>query len=246
MGKLLDTLQRAAKSSNSAIGFLGRAATASKPKAGAIVVTVGTDAAAVAAHLKAGADIVIVPIGTAVDAAKGAGVAWGVDARTSEKLTGAELRAIHEQGADFVLLPSTVTMRVVSEPIEHFERVLTVTPPKDDPLLLTFRALNLVSVDAAVLDLRLNARDLANMTVPDFTHLRTLCETLRFPKIITVQGVPATEDVRTLAHLGAAAIWMTNATPEEVGQLREALEQVPRDTDSLGTALGNLPGGASR
>src|SRR5450631_66986 len=170
MGKLVDTLQRAGKMTGTGIGFMGRAQPTGKPKAAAIVITASADAD-VAALVKAGADVVVIAAGNKTDAVKAAEVTWGIDARQNEKVAVAALRAWHEDGADFVLLPANVAMRTLSEPVEHLERALTVTPPQDDPLFIAFRALNLLDVDVAVLDLHLGAKDLAAMQVPDFTRL---------------------------------------------------------------------------
>ena len=238
MGKLVDTLQRAGKNTGSAIGFTGRAQSSNKPKAAAIIVTASADAD-VAALVKAGADVVVIPANAQSSAAKAAGVAWGIDARQHEKLNVADLRAWHEQGADFVLLPATVAVRVLSEPVEHLERALIIAPPQDDPLLIAFRALNLLEVDVAVLVLQLSAKDVANMQVPDFTRLRTLNETLRYPVILTVREIPASEDMHTLVRLGAQGLWLANATVATVTQFREALEQIPRDRDGLGGGPAN-------
>jgi hypothetical protein len=87
----------------------------------------------------------------------------------------------------------------------------------------------------------LGARELAEMTVPRFTQLRTLFEYLRFPRIVTIRDVPEAPDVRTLTKLGAQGVWLQQATPDAVGRLRDALEKMPREkgeTPSVGTLAG--------
>lgn len=242
MGKLTDILQKAGRSANVAIGFRGAAAGGSKLKAAAIMVTVTSGSDAIAAAIKAGADAIIVENEAVTEAAKEAGVSWGIDARGAQKLTADDLKGLHERGADFVLLATTTSMRALGEPIEQMERVLVVPPPTDDPMLLGLRALNLVNVDAAVLDLQLSAQELAGLTVAQFAQLRMQCENLRFPVILTLRDIPAKEDMHTLARLGAAAIWLTAATPATITQLREELERVPREKEGL-PGLGGLMNG---
>lgn len=242
VGKLVDILHRAGKASTASIGFAGRPQAASKPKAAAIVASVGTEAG-IDAVIKAGADIVVVPQGMKGDAAKAAEAAWGVDARRKERLSVADLRALHEQGADFVLLPQSVSMRVLSETVEHLERALIIAPPQDDPLLVKFRGHNLLEIDVAVIDAQLSAKELASMQIEQFVQVRQLSETLRFPTVLTVREMPAAEDIRTLARLGAQGIWVADAGADQIAQLREALEQIPRDKETPSVAFGPITGG---
>lgn len=245
MGKLTDILQKAGRSASVSIGFRGASAGGAKLKAAAIVVSVAGGAEAIAAAVKAGADAIIVENEAITDAAKEAGVAWGIDARDAQKLTADDLKGLHERGADFVLLATTTSMRALGEPIEQMERVLVIPPPSDDPMLLGLRALNLVSVNAAVLDLQLSAQDLAALTVAQFAQLRMQCESLRFPVILTLRDIPTRDDIHTLARLGAAAIWLTNATPAAITQLREELERVPREKEGLPSMGGLMNGKAA-
>jgi hypothetical protein len=232
MGKLTEILHRAGRSSRGTIGFVGQAANAAKPKAAAIIVTApSVDEAA--ALVKAGADAVILPAGAELRDDISSEVAWGVDARTAKALTEDESRALHKQGADFVLLGVTAPMRSLSGEIEQFDRALFVPPPEDDPLLIGFRALNVLEADVAVLDLALRAKELAALTVRDFARLRLLSESLRFPVIVTLHDMPALEDVRTVARLGAQGIWLADAAAADVTRLREELERVPREKEPV-------------
>jgi hypothetical protein len=232
MPKLVDTLHRAGKVTGPAIGFMG--AQGPKPKAAAIIVQVAATSDAIDAAVKAGADVLVLEADDTPDAAKAAGVSWGYDLRGKETITSAELKMLHEHGADFVLLPQNVSMHALNEPIEHLERALIVAPPqKDDPFLLAFRAFNLLEMEVAVLDLQLTARDLATISAESFARLRMLNDTLRFPVIVTVRDLPVKEDVFTLAKLGAQGIWLSKATPETIKQLRESLESVPREKETV-------------
>jgi hypothetical protein len=240
MGKLIDTLHRAGRSSGAAIGFLGRAQ-AAKPKAAAIAVAIA-GAGGVEALIKAGADIVITSPDIEGLAIKHADAVWGIDARGLDKLAAATLKTWHESGADFVVFSQNTPMRALSEPIDGFERLLVVPPPAfTDAAMLAFRALNLAEADAAVLDVALSARDLAAMTVESFARAHMLCETLRFPVIVTVADAPAEEDVRTLARLGVQGIWLNAATPTAVTSLRESLERVPREHENVLAPLPATP-----
>lgn len=232
MSKLTEILHRAGRASGGAIGFFGHTSNAPKAKAAAIIVA-AADGSEAAALVKAGADAVILPLGTVPGEALPAEAAWGSDARGAKVLSEDDLKALHEKGADFVLLPGTATVRALSADIDQFDRALVVPPPEDDPLLIGFRALNVLEVNVAVLDLALQAKDLAPLTIQDFARLRLLSESLRFPVIVTLAEVPAEADVRTVARLGAQGIWLTHATPADVTALREALERVPREKEPV-------------
>ncbi len=245
MGKLIETLQRAGKPTSAAIGFTGRSP-AAKSKAAAIAVT-ATSVDAIPALVKAGADIVCTPPKVDGTSAKEAGAVWGVDLRGSDDVTATTLKELHERGVEFVLMGQATGMRAMSEPIEGLERVLIVAPPAaDDPLRMAYRALNLAEVDAAVLDLGIMARDLATMTVERFAQTRALFETLRFPMLVTIADPPASEDVATLARLGAQGVWLATATPDVVTRLREDLERVPREHEAVGTLPKSPLGGGER
>ncbi len=243
MGKLIETLQRAGRSAGGAIGFVGKAANGPKPKAAAIIVTAAT-VGAVEELVKAGADAVVLPADTDLTM-KTAEVAWGLDARGAKSLSVDDLKKLHERGADFVLVGATTPIRALTEDVEHLDRALVVAPPENDPMLLGFRALNVVDVEVGVLDLQLKAKDLAALTVQSFAQTRLLSEYLRFPVVITLAEMPAAEDVRTLARLGAQAIWLTNATATDVTKLREELERIPREKDAPATqGMGMTNGGS--
>ncbi len=229
MGKLIETLQRAGKSSGAAIGFTGHAQ-AAQPKAAAILVSAATRDDAL---VQAGADIVIAPMTATIGASKADEVALGVDASTVELLTAQDLRSAHEKGAEFAILAPTASSRALTAKIDQFDRVIRVTPPADDPMLITIRALNLLEMQAALLDLQLGERELATLTIEDFAKLRVLSETLRFPTFVTVREVPNEEDLRTVVKLGVQGIWLTKATPATVTLLRERLESMPRESDSM-------------
>ncbi len=229
MGTLTEILMHSGRASAVPIGFMGGAKTP-KPKAAAVIASAAS-AADATALLEAGADAVLLP--PDVELAANADAAWGIDARATAGLTVDTLRAWHARGAAFVVLPPDVSLRALNDSVERFDRALIVPPPENDPQLMAFRALNVLDVDVAVLDLRLTTNDLATMTVPEYTRARFLSETLRFPVIITVQRVPATEDVRTLARLGAQGVWLLDATPGAVKQLREELERVPRESETI-------------
>ncbi len=246
MSKLTEILHRAGVARGGAIGFTGHAANAPKPKAAAIIVSAG-DASEAATLIKAGADVVILPQGADLSAAKGSEASWGIDARGAKALSEADVKALHEKGADFVLLDATASMRTLGAQVEQFERALFIAPPSDDPLLIGFRALNVLDVDVVVLDLALKPKELAGLTVQDFARLRLLGESLRFPVLVTLADTPAPEDVRTAARLGDG-LWLASATPDAVATLRVELERVPREKGpvpgiaGLTGTTGNTPG----
>jgi hypothetical protein len=245
VGKLIDTLHRAGKAGGPSIGFgINRSQTSGKPKAAALIADTAADEATMSAILKAGADALILPAAAETDAAKASDVAWGLDLRSQSVKNVDALKKLHEKGADFVLLSQSTSFRALNERIEHLERVLTITPPSDDPFLINFRAFNLVEADIAVLDLKLNARRLAELTVESFVQLRMYIETLRFPTIITLADEPAKDDFATLVRLGAQGIWLPGAKPEVITSMRVALENVPREKE-LPPSVSGLGGNSS-
>ncbi len=243
MPKLIDALQRAGKSAAVGFGFNKGTGAASKSKATAIIVSAKT-ALEAQRMIQAGADVVIVTPEVAAQGFKSE-VSWGVDLRGAEKVDVAQLRGAQEGGADFVILSTNAPARALATKVEKLERVIDVIPPTDDPLLLKFRALNLLDADGAIFETRFTAQDLATLRVEQFAQLRALREVLRFPAILTLREMPSEEDLPLLVKLGAQGVWLVDATEEQVNTLREALERVPReheeDSPSVGPMVASSP-----
>jgi hypothetical protein len=202
MTKLIDTLQRPGKAGGPSIGFAGKSST--KTKAAAIIVKVAASESAIEGAVAAGADVIVLDASESGDAARAAQVTWGYDLRGKDSLTVDDLKSLKDRGADFVLLPQSVLARALSEPVEQLERVLLVAPPPvEDPMMFAIRALNMLDIEATVLDLKVTAKELAEMTLEHFAKIRLMCETLRFPVIVTVQDLPARHDIYTLAKLSS-------------------------------------------
>lgn len=243
MGKLIETLERAGKATGGAsFGFAGRAQASNKPKAAAILATVAK-AGDLDGILKAGVDAVILPPDLAGEAATAAGVAWGVDARAARDLDAARLDDWHARGADFVLVPLSAPARIMAEKADHLDRLLLVAPPtvERDPLLMGLRSLNFLRADAAALDVQLSARETHELTIEAMARLRALAEALRFPVVLSLAEVPDEADLKTLVRLGVEGLWLAGATAAGVQILRERLERIPRESESvprLGAALG--------
>lgn len=253
MGKLVDKLRDISQAGGSGFGFLGRAqANARKPRPAAILVTLkANDTAAAEAAAKNGADAVILTNWTpstdmkALTTALAASSAiWGVEVQNA---TADILTRAREAGAAFAILAPTTSASALFEEVEHLDRVITIEPPQDDLTLLLLRGQSLLPAQAAVVRLQLGAKDLASLTISDFTRLKLIVESLRFPALVTLSGVPDAASIKTLVHLGAAGLILTSA--ENVGtsvkSLREELERTPIPSEERTTVLlGGLVGGA--
>jgi DNA-binding NarL/FixJ family response regulator len=255
MGKLVDKIRDISQTGGSGFGFLGRTpANARKPRPAAILVTLkANDTASAEAAAKNGADAVILADWTpsanlkALKAAlEAASTLWGVEIQ-SASANGDTLQRAREAGAAFAILAPSASAATLFEEVEHFDRVVTVEPPKDDLALLLLRGQSLLPAQAAVVPLQLGAKDLAGLTISDFTRLKLIVESLRFPALVTLGGVPDAAGIKTLIQLGAAGLILTSA--ENIGtavkSLREELERTPIPSGERTTVLlGGLVGGA--
>jgi len=269
MGKLIETLDRVGKSSGGGMGFFGRAQAQSKPKAAALLVTLGQpDVGAVEALAKAGADGVLFAAqagagkGIAVEAyqkaaepLKAANRPWGLDlTEIVASLPADALKGMREGGADFVTFPLNAPARLLQERPEGLDRVVTLGELQDDPYLLLARSINLLSVQAVRFDFALSAERLNALTIEELLRYRMLRETIRFPALVSIDGDLGSEEIRTLLKAGASAVIVqpargesASALAQRVAALRDALERVPRpgaedeDMPSVSFVAGSPP-----
>jgi hypothetical protein len=258
MGKLVDKLQQVRQSSGSGIGFFGRSQTAaSKPRPTAILVSLGAkDNASAAAAVGAGADALLVTDWTAKSdlsaftAATGAGSALlGVWLAEGERGGYGTLKQAQQAGAQFAIVGESASAHMLFEELERFDRVVTLDVPRDDMALLLLRVQNLVPAQAALLPVQLNANAIAKMTVAEFARLKLVVESLRFPVLATLDGLPEMRSVPVLARLGFAGLVLpgagvgADALATQVTSLREELERTPiSHEESESGLLGGLVG----
>ncbi|HEX6123395.1 MAG TPA: hypothetical protein VFY89_09550 [Ktedonobacterales bacterium] len=255
MGKLVDKLRDISQAGGSGFGFLGRApASARKPRPAAILVTLkANDTASAEAAAKNGADAIILTdwtpsanlkaLKSALDAA---GTLWGIELQ-SASANGETLQRAREAGAAFAILAPSASAATLFAEVEQLDRVITVEPPQDDLALMLLRGQSLLPAQAALVRLQLGAKDLAGLTISDFTRLKLIVESLRFPALVTLAGAPDPASVKTLVNLGAAGLVLTST--EQLGPtiktLREELERTPMPAGERPTVLlGGLVGGA--
>jgi hypothetical protein len=262
MGKLIEKLHTVTQASNSGMGFFGRPRgpeRAARP-AGVLVSAGSDDKALLTAAAQSGADGVIVtgwrlgaPDLSAVASALAPHEAvLGVQIE-SDYEAGA-LKAAQQQGASFAILDHGVAARALFEELEKFDLVATVVPPSDDLALLLLRAVNTLPVQAALVVAGFTPTGLSKLTIADFTRLRLLWESLRFPSLVTLQGPPDAADLRTLVQLGADGVVLpaTGSTVAAIGQqvksLIGQLEQTParRGESEGGGLLSGLLGASSQ
>lgn len=262
MGKLVDKLREVTQASSRGMGFLGRAHTPERASRPAAVLVAGGkgDIAALTAAVEHGADGVLLLGWSAgnngfaglVEVLGKRGVAWGP--QLDGEISADALSAAQGKGAAFAVLGQTVPASVLFEEIDRFDRVITIEPPRDDLALLSLRAVNLLPAQAALVQAQFTPGALAKLTIADFTRLRLLWESVRFPSLVTVRGgFPSASDLRILVQLGVDALVVEaagSAAPafgEQVKALLGELERTParRDAEDSGSLLGGLTGSAA-
>lgn len=244
MGKLVEKLQQVRQSSGSGIGFFGRSNTASaKPRPAAIVVSLGAkDSAAAAAAVKAGADALVITgwspksdLSAFTTAISGSSTLLGVWLAGGESGAYGTLKQAQQAGASFAIVGANASVHMLFEELDRFDRVVTldVPEPEDETALLLLRVQNLAPAQAALLLVWLNAQRIAKMTVAEYTRLKLMVESLRFPVLATLEGLPEMHSVPVLARLGFAGLVLpgegvkADALGTQIASLREELERTP-------------------
>jgi hypothetical protein len=257
MGKLIEKLHAVTQASSSGMGFLSPSRAPERKARPAALLAMGGagDTAALRAAIENGADGVILSgwsNGATVAAdlvevvSKREGV-WGV--ALEEGYAPGALKAAQEAGASFAVLAQGLPASALLEEIEKFDLVVAIEPPPDDLALLSLRAVNLLPVQAVLVDARFTASDLSRMSITDFTRLRIVAESLVFPTLVTLQGAPGETDTRTLIQLGADALVLSaagasaSAMTQQVPALIAELERTPaRHESESGPLLAGLLG----
>lgn len=244
MGKLVEKLQQVRQSSGSGIGFFGRSNTgATKPRPAAIVVSLGVkDSAAAAAAVKAGADALVVTgwspksdLSAFTAAIGGSNTLLGVWLAGGESGAYGMLKQAQQAGASFAIVGANASVHMLFEELDRFDRVVTldVPEPEDETALLLLRVQNLAPAQAALLLVWLNAHRIAKMTVAEYTRLKLMVESLRFPVLATLEGLPEMQSVPVLARLGFTGLVLpgegakADALAAQIASLREELERTP-------------------
>ncbi|HUY78787.1 MAG TPA: hypothetical protein VMV29_18590 [Ktedonobacterales bacterium] len=249
MGKLIDKLQQVGKGGESGMGFARRASGQAPRPAAVLVALRATDAAVAEAAAKNGADAVIItgwtpktdvaPITKAL-ASGGAATLWGVEVGELDADASETLKAARTAGASFAIVPATAPAAILFDEVEQFDRVVTLAQPDDQMALLLLRAANALPVQAAFVRLDLSSAALARLSVTDFTRLKLIAESLRFPLLVALPANEAPDATATnvLVRLGVDGVTLqgTEASAESVGAqvkaVREQLEKTPAPKDS--------------
>lgn len=255
MGKLIEKLGQVGQSSGGGFGFLSNARGGARaPRPAAILVSVGAgDAALAEAALRAGADGVIVMDWTpSTDtkafkaAAEQNSAVWGVEYSVEGQAEGGVLRSAQEAGAAFAVVTPQASAVTLLDDLERFDVVVAVDPPQDDLGIVLMRAENLLPAQAVLLRFQFTAADVNHMTVTEFARLRFISESLRFPRLVTLNGAEP-QQVRTLVRLGSDAVVLTGSgltaasLEEQVKAFRDELEKTPpRRETGTPVALGGL------
>jgi hypothetical protein len=261
MAKLIEKLHAVTQTSSGGMGFFARPqAPARKARPVAVFVAGGaSDNNALNTALANGADGAIIT-GWRANATAPAGLdgalkahdaIWGVE--LDAESGGDALKAARDQGAAFAILGAQAPAGALFEELEKFDRVITLDPPRDDLALLTLRAVNLLPAQAALVRADFTPSGLAKLNVADFTRLQLLWESLRFPSLVTLAGMPDAAALRLLVQLGADALVVSAAGAaapslgDQVKALLTALEGIParREGGEGGALLTGLFGPAS-
>jgi hypothetical protein len=233
MGKLIEKLHAVGQASGNGMGFFGRPRgpeRAARP-AGLLVAGTAAESAALAAAVENGADGVIITdwqpgtrgLASVVPALAAREAIAGV--RIEGDYRAGALKAAADEGASFAILDQRVAARALFEEVEKFDVVATVVPPADDLGLLGLRAVNLLPVQAALIQADFSAAGLARLTLADFARLRLVWESVGFPSLVTFSGALEDGDVRTLVHLGTDGLLLSvvGASASAIGQQVKAL-----------------------
>lgn len=241
MGKLVDKLHQVSQGAGSTIGFLGGRTPALKPRPAALLVSVDVaDAAVAEAALKNGVDGLIlanwtpqVGMGAMKSLLETKDLVWGVELAAASGAAAGLLKRVAEAGAGFALIEPGGSARLLFEEIEKFDLIGAIELPTSELGLLLIRGQSLLPVQVGLLQPEIAPREVARMTVADYTRLHLVIESLRFPMLLTLQAAPEAEDVKTLVHLGIAGVVLkgqgaaAQAFGAQVKALRETLEKTP-------------------
>jgi hypothetical protein len=272
MGKLIESLHRAGKSSGGGMGFLGRSQAQTKPKAVGLLVALGqADAGAVEEVTKAGADGVIFAVQNGKTASKGFSIEayqkaaeplhaanrpWGLDlAEVVGSLPADALKGIREGGADFVSFSLDAPARLLQERPEGLDRIITLREPTgddDERYLRQVKSVNLLSVQVVHFLSHLTAERLRDLRIDELLNYRLVREQLRFPVLVNVSGDVGNEEARLLVKLGVSAVILQpaegerpSALAQRVTALREVLERVPGAEDEEMPNISFAPGASA-
>jgi len=261
MGKLIDKLQQIGKGGETGMGF-ARRTTGQAPRPAAVLVALrASDDAVAEAAAKNGADAVIitgwtpktdVSAVTKALASGGAATLWGAQIGELDADASETLKAARAAGASFAIVPATAPASVLFEDVDQFDRVATVAQPDDQMALVLLRAANALPVQAAFVHLDVSAAALGRLSVADFTRLKLIAESLRFPLLV---ALPATETpdaaaTNVLVRLGVDGVTLHGAggvaatVGAQVKAVREQLEKIPalKDRDDSPVSVGGLMG----
>jgi hypothetical protein len=241
MGKLIEKLHAVGQASGNGMGFFGRPRgpeRAARP-AGLFVAGTAAESETLTAAVESGADGVIITgwkpgargLASVVPALAARGAIAGV--RIEGDYEASALKAAAEEGASFAILDQRVAAQALFEDVERFDVVATVVPPAEDLGLLALRAVNLLPVQAVLIQADFSAGGLAKLTVADFARLRLVWESVGFPSLVTFTGALEDADVRTLVHLGTDGLLLStagasaSAIGQQVKTLVAQLEKTP-------------------
>ncbi|MDQ2903320.1 MAG: hypothetical protein ABI456_25440 [Ktedonobacteraceae bacterium] len=262
MSKLLDMFSRVRRGqSGEGIGFLGRSKPVAKARAAALVVEfTDSDAGAVEAAIKAGADGVLfswdgkdsatlTTLKPAIEAAKTAkeNIATGVRITSGlGRLKHKDLEHLKEQGIHYVILPLTAPARLLGMHIKDLDIVVSI-PMREGELYPNFiRNLNAFENVAAIhLDFGLTD-EVGAMSIEDIMHYRAVREAVRAGALLNLVGKLDEADAYTLLALGVQGVILggeqAGATDEkQIKQVRELLEKIHQEEEQ-DDSTPSLPG----
>lgn len=250
MGKFIEKLHEVRTASSSGFGFLRGSQPAMTTTRAAALLAVGArgDAAALEAAIQNGADGIVISgwtpsareFSNLVNATRERHAIWGVEATSDTDA--ASLKAAKEAGAAFAILGQSAPASLLLANLEGFDHIVTVEPPRDEQQILSLRASNLLPIQAALLQTGLASGDAARLSISQFTWLRLIWESLRFPTLATIKGIPTEDDLRTLVELGADGVLITatgagSAFGQHVASLVATLQRIPPHRENEAGAL---------
>lgn len=258
MGKLQDMLISARRAQSSGgIGFVGKAKSAVKPRAAALIVEFTEfDQGSAEAAMKAGADGILFTwdgkdtslletLQKTIDSAKAGNedAAFGLTITSGwDKLNREEFEHLKDLGINYIVLPLHAPAHLLGIQVKELDEVVSIPMREGDMYPLFIRNLTAFGSIAAVrLDFWM-AENVSKMSIEDILHYRAVREAVRYPALLNVREDITEDDATTLMTLGVQAFILTASgteasTTNQIKSLRELLEKIhEEDKDKSSTS----------
>lgn len=250
MAKLQDMLISARRAQSSGgIGFTGKAKSATKPRAAALLVEFTEfDEGSVETAMKAGADGIIFTwdgkeapwldtLKNAIESAQAGheNAAFGLAITGNwNTLKREDFEHLKDLGVNYIILPLHAPAHLLATQLKDLDLVVSIPMREGEMYPLFIR--NLTAFDN-ITGVRLDfwmAEDVSKMSIEDMLHYRAVREAVRYPALLNVRNDISEDDANTLMTLGVQAFILTAigteaSTRNQIKTLRELLEKIHQE-----------------